>query len=827
MAITTHASNGIIITSAAMDETLGDQTQQTNNRQVVVSDTLANLENGQIDSDATPTYVGRLCIIRQGQGDEETAYIVSDAAGSGNTRILTVHQDWTANPAQNDTIHVSYLLIDADEVTGLTYQSKSDMYTSGRRFVVGNGTDFAFFAMLDGDMLETKDNGSTTIADFVVDNNGRFQVGYLFGEVPVGGAFMVGTPATPGELVFDGQSGSECSMYDFYLRDIAPNQLWFNGTVDMRKTKLFSACYTMDLTGAVSISLASTIEGTGDSNETVECDASTVIDGMVLANTAGLSSPDDLATETIMVSNVDFVGNSLLIEVYADKTWNVVNPTWAPDTASQDDIHFDANDDNEVNEQFSLDLLVQTSGGAPLSEAQTYLFEGTINGDLPTANRQDTDGSGEASSNITKRNFVYLTATTMTVTTYGDFALKVYKYNYLPFVSALTVAAAIDQPVTLLSDPDITESVQATAISNGSGMTINYETNPCTLLAYDAGLQAMAVGETITGDLSGATGVVVKVEEGDGTAGKVLLKTRNATAFQNDEDLDGSVGGAAQWVANGVGQEFAWWIDCNDYAMTVVYDYMAAKMAEDTPDAIIVTAIEWGEDEQSQLLYKGGSGYFSERCVAITEGAFFSDRGTGTVSYFTADDGTTWTPPTSVTLEVNGVKTDSVTITHGAISGDDGVFKVGYYLRGLTSGAIGRIIEIVDSTNTVVRVISGTFSSSETVNETTDGTAGGDTGDSAATSAVVIEYVQCYIVAGTGGPEAEGTVLMNEEANQSYGGDGFYKATEPYDYVSAQPVTVRARYQGWKSHESSGSIGVDGLTVTAVWLNDPNYGLPQ
>lgn len=174
-------------------------------------------------------------------------------------------------------------------------------------------------------------------------------------------------------------------------------------------------------------------------------------------------------------------------------------------------------------------------------------------------------------------------------------------------------------------------------------------------------------------------------------------------------------------------------------------------------------------------------------------------------------------------LEINGVRSLSVQITHGAITGDDSAFKIGYYLRGLTSGAVGRIIEDIDGTHTIVRVASGTFSSSETVNETTDGTAGGDTGDSAATSAVANEYVQCAIYAAAGGVETEGTELMNEEANQSTG-DGFFKATQDYNYGGSQPVTIRARYQGWKSFLGTGTITGD-FTVTAVWQEDPNYGL--
>ena len=77
-----------------------------------------------------------------------------------------------------------------------------------------------------------------------------------------------------------------------------------------------------------------------------------------------------------------------------------------------------------------------------------------------------------------------------------------------------------------------------------------------------------------------------------------------------------------------------------------------------------------------------------------------------------------------------------VVLTHGAIAGDDGLFAVGNYLRGLTSSAVGLILEAIDATHTRIVVTSGGPFQVETVNETTTGLAGGDTGDAAAVSAV-------------------------------------------------------------------------------------------
>jgi len=83
-------------------------------------------------------------------------------------------------------------------------------------------------------------------------------------------------------------------------------------------------------------------------------------------------------------------------------------------------------------------------------------------------------------------------------------------------------------------------------------------------------------------------------------------------------------------------------------------------------------------------------------------------------------------------------------------------------------------------------------------------------------------YVRCHIEATAGGTESVGTVLMNEEA-QTAVGDGTYKATEAYNYVSDQPVVVRARYKGYLPYTSSGVINSLGLTITAIWIVDSNY----
>ena len=113
MAITTSAPNGIIVTTAAVSETAGTQ---TGTNLLTMSDTFANLNNGNVSGIGYPT---RLAMIRRGTGTQEIKYIVSDA-----TNVLTVNEDWDIPPTSGDQIDISYLIQDAATLTGLTLVNK-------------------------------------------------------------------------------------------------------------------------------------------------------------------------------------------------------------------------------------------------------------------------------------------------------------------------------------------------------------------------------------------------------------------------------------------------------------------------------------------------------------------------------------------------------------------------------------------------------------------------------------------------------------------------------------------------------------------------------
>lgn len=77
------------------------------------------------------------------------------------------------------------------------------------------------------------------------------------------------------------------------------------------------------------------------------------------------------------------------------------------------------------------------------------------------------------------------------------------------------------------------------------------------------------------------------------------------------------------------------------------------------------------------------------------------------------------------------------TLTHAIPAGGNNAFASANYLRGVTTGAIGKIVTVVDTTHTLVQVTNAIeFSATENVAETTTGLVGGDTGDVALASAI-------------------------------------------------------------------------------------------
>jgi hypothetical protein len=370
----------------------------------------------------------------------------------------------------------------------------------------------------------------------------------------------------------------------------------------------------------------------------------------------GFTSEDDGVTQTLEVANHDFQANDRWLEIHDDKTWDLINPIGTIEESDMSDLTFPVDDLNSVNLQYSLDLTIQTAAGSGLQDSRAYIYEGLSGMNLPNQNTSDTNG--EVSDTILSKIYSYAAASGLTISSRGDFALKVYRYSYSPFVAALSVNAAISQPVILLPDVGIDAASSGDAVDNGLGIQVRNPTNPGTLLAFTAGAGALSAGDSIEDLTSGATGIYVELADGDLTdTGKIFLNTRNATAFASGNNLSKQGGG---WTGTaGVGRDYSWEVDCSGLSLQITYDYLAARMAQLNPSTIYRSAIEWGEDEQSQLVYFGVNGYYTERNVNLTEGVYASNKGAGTIDYLTADNGYQYTPPVQYTLSLVNLIEDS------------------------------------------------------------------------------------------------------------------------------------------------------------------------
>mgnify|MGYP000229598556 FL=1 len=644
MAITSSAPTGVIVTSPAKNGTLASGSTTG-----AVLDSAIGTNNGNLMG--SPTLTGRLIRITGGLGSGQIRYITSD---NGTTTIV-VNEAWTTVPNNTSTYQISYIIQDPATLTGFGLVNKRVAdYSSSRRLTIANT---GWLAFLDGVSLETSDNSSTTVADIIIQSGGRFDNGYLTSGLPVSGGYIIGTPAVNGELVLDFQSGSTGVLNDFLITCVYQNRSFFTGDVTWNKAKFFSASYAMDLTGNLTIK-NSVIEGKSATTDTLSCDQTTNVDGLTIISTNGFISPNDSVTETISLKNVTFAKNLRKVLVYANKTWDFINPTWTVVTADQTNLSFTGTG-NSVRELFALNVTTATADGTAISGASTYMYEGLLNQNLPTTNRVVTNASGLASSNVLKRVFTNNAGTSVNTATYGNYFLKVYNHGKLPFVTSLPFTKQQDVGVTLVTDPNITQTNAASAISAGSGIAITNETNPFTILEYQSGTGTLTVGSTVTGGTSTATGVVVEIIEGNSVAGKVLLKTRNATAYQTSgstETITAS-GWSGSTVLGSTVYSFKYMIDCNALQLTTVYDYINAKLAESPVDATFQDLIIWGGGIYAKPFHNGGSGYYTIQNAS--QGFVMANRGAGTVAYFTSNSGTQYIPPVSYSFNLTGLKTNS------------------------------------------------------------------------------------------------------------------------------------------------------------------------
>jgi hypothetical protein len=368
------------------------------------------------------------------------------------------------------------------------------------------------------------------------------------------------------------------------------------------------------------------------------------------------------------------------VSVGLNETWDIINPTWTIYPSGQDELEFLNPSGNVVNEKYDFNFTVKTPAGVAISGAHTWVGETSPSVLLPSGNRQDTDANGDATSRYLQNEYTDLLASGLNTNPRDDTFAKVYSYTKSPFTTSLgTINSAQNLNVTLLTDNNISETDQDTAISDGSGIIVTRDqATPFAIIAYTAGNGGTITdGDVIAGASSNASGIFREQAQGNTTAGKIFLEDVDGT-FSAGEELD-IIAGAGTWddadYTSGSQQEFTWGIDAQSKSLQTTYDYLSAKISEgdSTIDSIFADAILWGEDENSLLVQAvGGDTYKTERTVRLLEGGYIYNRGAGNISYMTADDGTTFTPPTTYTLTLTDLKSNSEVRIYEDISGDPG-----------------------------------------------------------------------------------------------------------------------------------------------------------
>lgn len=657
MALTYSAGAGMAVTSFCISETLGDQSQQTGNNQIVMSDvpysTIGYGGNGGDGTNGTgDSYVNRRVLLNR-TGTPQERIAVSETTGTGNTIIVTVHEDWDINPASSDTADWYYEYPDMEDGSaggGINLNSKSGLYELTRIITIGNGTDPAGMASHGGLALEMPDRG--TADSFLIQNNGYFRSGYYSNGVPINGGIFTFTAQSSDEPALTVSSGANAQFLDSLMWaqvTILTQSSNSGAMVIYEKTKLLKTTLECELYSDY-LSDAS-IVGTGLTTEIVRVDTNTVCNSMLLVDVQVLDTVADTSTETITLSEVTFSGVPGYIDVRQNKTWNMIDPSWGVTTYT--DLTWTGTPTgNVLNDRRSIKATVVTAAGSFLQDALIIVYEGTQLDDLVLELTTNVNGYAEDS-------FIYKAhATSSSTTTYGAHALRVDKWLYTPFVSAKTSTTSFSGTVTLLDDNNIVQTTQATALSAGSGITWNEDANPSEIFEFTSGSGTLAVGMILTFD-TGAIGTITESLSGDSTSGTIHLDTRNATAITNGDTFSrtgGTAGTFSGTYTNDTAQQFSIHIDGNSLSLQTIYDYLAALTSSTTLTATGELIHEWGRESQGRALYKSAD-FYTER--SNSKGVFVINYSAGDVGYFTDDTGTTWTPPATTTITFTGMKDNS------------------------------------------------------------------------------------------------------------------------------------------------------------------------
>jgi len=389
MAITYAAGPGTHITTHAVSETCIDQTDQTNNNTVVVTDDYTTSENGQ-SGDGTLgiglSYVGRLIVINKGAANVQIRRCITEASiGTptvANSWLLTVHEDWDTNPIQTtDQLDIPYELADIEDGTasgGIGFTSRTGYFTLTNDLTIDSTGGIQ---MLDGAATELDDSGAN--ATLVNSSGGYFYSGYEAGGDYINGGLMLTVNNVTGEPIYDFQAGCKGYVYDMlFWAQIVDSLATHASTADMKfyGTKWLNATNELLLYDAL-INLGKAY-GKGATTSIVRVNAGTIVDGLVIANIHALDSAADTTTETL--SNLEaiiFSGVTNVLTVRQNKTWYLIDPLWTVVTYTD----LDWNGTSTlcyVYDQRSIKTTVQESDGTKLQDALVNIYENTQLADL-------------------------------------------------------------------------------------------------------------------------------------------------------------------------------------------------------------------------------------------------------------------------------------------------------------------------------------------------------------------------------------------------------------------------------------------------------------
>ncbi|PIR79959.1 MAG: hypothetical protein COU25_02605 [Candidatus Levybacteria bacterium CG10_big_fil_rev_8_21_14_0_10_35_13] len=368
----------------------------------------------------------------------------------------------------------------------------------------------------------------------------------------------------------------------------------------------------------------------------------------------------------------------ITIQNSASAVWNMDNPTngssGRPTIGSaKAELSFAGTANGTVNERYVVTWSVKTPSGTAINTARVKIVETAPA--VAVANQDSTDSGGAASSTYLRALYVPTGASTISATTHTPAAFKAYKYAYLGYVASATINQAVSTSVALLDDPYKVEATEATAFADGTQKVVFVESaadnQSHSIIKWSGGSGTLTAGQTVqkVGG-AGATGILEEIIEGNSTAGTGIIKTRNTTAFVNGDSLDNNGFGWTATYTNSSEKRFYWLVQAGTISgvkrtLQQLYDHFQAKMSYETPldsadgwDKVVTAGqAEWAIPLQGVSLGSPNS-FKTLRNIVLNRGWIISGLNSLIgLSVYTANDGTTFTPASTATLEVNGVKT--------------------------------------------------------------------------------------------------------------------------------------------------------------------------